>query len=68
MRLGHVLINFKSICVDMVHGIHNNHVVLVASMTYRNIDDIFLLTLMVPKVIGFVALGVGCVLGFNQVL
>jgi hypothetical protein len=39
----------------------------VASMTYRNIDDIFILTLMIPKVIGFVALGVGCVLGVNQV-
>jgi hypothetical protein len=40
---------------------------LVASMTYKNIDDIFLLTLMIPKVIGFVVLGVGCVLGLNQV-
>jgi hypothetical protein len=38
----------------------------VASMTYKSIDDIFLLTLMIPKVIGFVALGVGCVLGFNE--
>jgi len=50
MRL--VLVNFKLIGVDAVHGIHDNKKkLLVALMTNKNIDDIVLLILLLPKVI-----------------
>jgi hypothetical protein len=47
-----VLVNFKLIGVDAVHGIHDNNKNLsMALMTNKNIDDIDLLILVLPKVI-----------------
>jgi len=77
MKLGVIFVNLKLTCVDSIHGINNYLAIFIKGFNDRHeeINDLFLLTLMLPRIVIVACVGhvlvapcVGFVLGFIGVV